>query len=381
MENTNKILKISIFHSVVKGLLNSTIFFIGIYLNNIGFSGTEIGLIFMIYSLTGLFSIIPSGLSNDIFKSKNIITLGLLFLAVQYIGMTQFQTFIPLAICFFIGSLGKTIYGNSMDSLFLKNTEKNHTKKKISIFLSLNYLLIGLSIIFSGYLLNLNVQFQNIFIIIGLLFATMAILSQFILPKSAIAKFEALNYKKDIFKPDVLFFLFIMFLFAIHYGAEETSYGLFLENSLNLNKFQSGLYMGMAIITMSISVLIIRKLIKKIGTKNLLLLGTFLSGLGLILMTNSIAEISFLFRIIHETGDAMMFFFLYYGLSKMFDLERIGGNAGFVTFIIIIGSSLGNLIFGPIGAKYGYQMPFLIGGITTILTFLFSLKFRHVIKH
>ncbi|MDD3861812.1 MAG: MFS transporter [Candidatus Gracilibacteria bacterium] len=381
MENKLQTTKLSIFHALVKGLLHSTIFFIGIHLKSIGFSGIEIGIIFMTYSLTGLISILPSGLSNDVFKSKNIITIGLLLLTIQYIGMANFTTFASLIPCFFLGSLGKTLYGNSMDSLFLKTTNKEHAGKRISTFLSLNYLLIAISIIISGYFLNLNIQFTSIFIVIGISFAIMAILSQIILPKNATSKFEILNYKKDIFKPDVLFFLFIMFLFALHYGSEETSYGLFLENSLNLNKLQSGLYMGTAIITMSISVLLISKLIKKIGTKNLLLLGTSMSGLGLILMTIPIPSISLFFRIIHETGDAMMFFFLYYGLSQIFDLKRIGGNAGIVTFIIIIGTSIGNLLLGPIGANYGYQVPFLIGGITTLLTFVFSLKFKYLIKH
>lgn len=381
METENKTLKISIFHSLVKGLLHATIFFIGIHLRTIGFSGLEIGTIFTIYSLTGLISILPSGLSNDIFKSRNIITIGLLLLSIQYFGMAHFQTFSILAICFFLGSLGKTIYGNSMDSLFLKSTEKEHTKKKISTFLSLNYILIGTSVMLSGYLLNLNIQFSSIFTIIGILLLIMAGASQFILPKSATSKFEALNYKKELFTREVIFFLGIMFLFAIHYGAEETSYGLFLENNLNLTKLQSGLYMGSAIMTMALSVILIRKLFKKIGTKNLLLLGTFLSGFGLIFTTNEIVEISFIFRIIHETGDAMMFFFLYYGLLKLFDLKKIGGTAGFTTFIIIIGASIGSFIFGPIGAKYGYQMPFLIGGITTLLAFVFTLKFKHIIKH
>jgi MFS family permease len=98
-------------------------------------------------------------------------------------------------------------------------------------------------------------------------------------------------------------------------------------------------------------------------------------------MTIPNTAISLLFRIIHETGDATMFFFLYYGLSKLFDLERMGGNTGIVTFVIIIGSSLSNLLFGVVGSKFGYNMPFLIGGSMSVLAFLFSLKFRHIIKN
>ncbi|MFA7685738.1 MAG: MFS transporter [Candidatus Gracilibacteria bacterium] len=380
-KENNDILRISIFNAFTKGLLNAIVFFLGIYLKKIGFSGTEIGIIFMIYSFTGLFSILPSGFSNDIFKSKHMVTIALLLLAIQYLGIANFTTFPIILIFFLLGSIGKTLYANSIDSLFLKATEKEHTKKKISTFLSLTYIFTGSSIILAGYFLNIDISFGKIFTIIGLLFATMAILSQFILPKSATAKFEILHYKKDILRGDVLFFLLIMFLFSLHYGAEETSYGLFLENTLKLNKLESGLYMGIAILSMAISVIIIRKVLKTVEVKNILLFGTLVSGLGLMLMTIQNPAISLLFRIIHETGDATMFFFLYYGITKLFDLERIGGNTGVVTFVTIIGAATSNLLFGPIGSKFGYNIPFLIGGLTSILAFFLALKFRHVIKH
>jgi MFS family permease len=381
MEKINKIFRISGLNAVIKGLLHATLFFIGIHLKTIGFSGTEIGLIFMIYSITGILSILPSGFSNDLFKSKHMITIGLFLLATQYIGMANSKTFPIIAGFFFIGSLGKTLYSNSIDSLFLKTTEKEHTRRKINIFLSLNYILIGLGMITAGYFLNTDIHFAKIFTIIGISFGILAIISQLILPKNTTNPFEILHYKKDIFRKDVLFFLFILFLFSVHYGSEETSYGLFLKNVLQLDKFESGLYMGTSIITMAITVTFIRKLLKIVEIKNILLIGTFLSGVGLILMTIPNTAISLLFRIIHETGDATMFFFLYYGLSKLFDLERMGGNTGIVTFVIIIGSSLSNLLFGVVGSKFGYNMPFLIGGSMSVLAFLFSLKFRHIIKN
>lgn len=380
-QSSSEIFRISIFNALTKGLLHAMLFFIGIHLKSIGFTGTQIGITFMIYSLTGLLSILPSGFSNDIFKSKHIITVGLLLLATQYLGLANFKTF-PIIISFFLlGSLGKTLYSSSMDSLFLKTTKKEHSKKKISIFLSINYICIGLGIITAGYLLGENIHFEKMFEIIGYTLAVMAIVSLFLLPKSATTTFEILRYKKDILKPDVLFFLFIIFLFSTHYGAEETSYGLFLENVLKLNKFHAGLYMGIAIMSMAISVLVVRRILRKIGIKNALLIGTMMSGLGLILMTIPIPETSFVFRVFHETGDAMVLFTLYYGLLRFFDLERIGGNTGIVTFVIIIGASTSNLLFGIVGAKFGYNVPFLIGGFTSILASMFLLRFRSIIKN
>jgi len=378
----NPITRISIFNGLCKGLLHATIFFIGVHLNKIGFSGTQIGILFMTYSLTGLLTILPSGFSNDTFKSKHLLAIALILLSIQYFGLFYVKNFPTLWLIFFMGSIGKTLYSNSIDSLFLKSTNQEHTKKKINIFLSLNYGLIGASIMTAGYLLNIDYSFEKIFLGISMAFLTMAIISQIILPKSETSKFEIIHYKKDILRPNVLFFLFMMFMFSLHYGAEETSYGLFLKNTLGLNSWQSGLYMGIAIFSMSITVIITRKLLYRVKVIWALLIGTFLSGSGLILMaifTNPI--ISAVFRIIHETGDASMFFFLYYGIAKLFDLKRIGGNAGIVSFVIIIGASLSNLIFGFVGEKYGYNMPFIIGGVTTILAFILAINFRHLVKH
>lgn len=378
----NDILKISIFNATVKGIYHSMIFFLGIYMKKIGFSGTEIGIIFMVYSLTGLISILPSGFSNDIFKSKHVALIGLSLLAIQYLGIANFTTFPAILTFFLIGSIGKTINSSSMDSLFFKTAENNeHTNKKISLFLSLNSAFVGTGIILGGYLLNLDIPFGKMFTAIGLSFAIMAIMSQLILPRNATSKLEILRYKKDILRTDVLFFLLIMFLFSLHYGSEETSYGLFLENVLRLDKFQSGLYMGIAIASMSITVIAIRKILKTVDVKNILLFGTLVSGLGLILMTIPNTAVSLIFRIVHETGDAAMFFFLYYGTAKLFDLKRIGGNTGIVSFVIIIGAAASNFMFGPIGAKFGYNMPFLISGAVSILAFFFYLKFSHIIKH
>jgi len=381
MSITSPITRISTFNALCKGLLNAVVFFIGVHLNTIGFSGTQIGILFMTYSLTGLLTILPSGFSNDTFKSKHLLSLALVLLGIQYFGLFYTKDFTLLVVVFFLGSIGKTLYSNSMDSLFLKSTNQEHTKRKINIFLSLNYGLIGISIMTAGYLLNINYSFEKIFFAIAIASLVMALVSQFILPKSSTAKFEILHYKRDIFRPNVLFFLLMMFLFSLHYGAEETSYGLFLKNTLGLNSLQSGLYMGIAILSMAITVIVIRKLLYRFDVILALLIGTFLSGTGLILMavfTNPFT--SAVFRIVHETGDAAMFFFLYYGIAKLFDLKRIGGNAGIVTFVIIIGASLSNLIFGIIGQKYGYNIPFIIGGITTLLAFLLAINFRHLVK-
>lgn len=380
-EANNSILRISIFNSLIKFLQQGVLFFLAVFLKDIGFSGIQIGTIFTVYFITGLISVLPSGISNDKFKSKHLLAIALILSALQYLGLSLTTSFLPILIIFFFGGIGRYLYSTSMDSLFIKSTEKEGVAGKIGTYHGLNYLMTGLGIISAGYLLQINFQFEKILMLVGILFLIFALISIFILPSNKTAHFEVLKYSKDIMKPEVLFFLLIMFLFSIHFGSEETSYGLFLREYLHLNNFETGLYIGLCITTMAITVQIIGRKFSHIKAKNLLLFGTLLSGAGLMLTTLKSVPASFIFRMVHETGDAAMFFFSIYGISQLFQLERIGGNASMVTFVTIIGGSLGSLIFGQIGASYGYNFPFVVGGITTLIAFLLTIRFTHLVKH
>lgn len=375
------IIKLSIFNSINKMLIISLSFFLGVYFNNIGFSGSQIGIIFATGILASILTILPSGISNDRIKSKYLILIALVLLGSMYLGISSTKNFLLILSFYFLGGIGTTLYNSSSDSLFYKSTNKKQVPEKIGIFQGLNYLMIGLGMIIGGYALENSMPFEELFKIFGIIFLITAIFSQIVLPKNNTSNFELLNYKKDIFQPKVLIFLLIVFLFAIHFGAENTTYGLFLKKTLNLTKFQMGLYMGTAIIIMAFSVQIIAKIAYKYKTEKILLYGLFLSGIGHILMTINNPIVSLLFRIIHEIGDSAMFFFMSYGITKLFDLNRIGGNAGIFAFTSTLGAALGAIIFGPLGASKGYNIPLIISGITTLIALAISIKFLRYFRH
>jgi hypothetical protein len=268
-----------------------------------------------------------------------------------------------------------------MESIFYKSTQKETAHENIGIYQSINYFMIGLGMALAGYLLNINLPFKEIFSAIAIIFIILALSAQILLPKTISAKFEIFRYKKDMFKKNILYLLIMAFLFAIHFGSEETTYGLFLRTNLHLTDFQAGLYMGSNIFTMGLTAFLIRKHFKKIKAKNLLLIGTFFSGTGHILMTLNPLWLSWIFRFMHETGDAFMFFFMFYSISQFFEAERVGGNNGIITFVSTIGGSLGALLFGYLGGKYGYNVPFVVSGITTLLAFVLALKFHPLKQH
>ena len=382
MENTGKkIWGLSIFNATVKGITTGVFFFWAIYFASIGFSGFQIGTIFAVQEIVSLISILPSGFINDRIKSKNLVTIGLIMLAIQFIGISFFQTF-PMIMTFaIIGGIGQKLYAASSDSLFYKSIDKKKATKRIAVYQSLNYLFIGLGIILSGQILHLNIPFEDLIKWAGGAYLIMAAISQ-ILPSTIIAHFEFLKYKKDIFKPKVLFFLGIVFLFSIHFGAEGTSYGLFLEKNLGLENQWIGIYMGTSIFLMGFWAVFFSKILKKIRVKSLLFTGLLLSSIGHIMMAYPEPVYSWIFRVFHEAGDAAMFVFFAYGITSLFDKDRIGGNASMVTFMTILGGTTGAAIFGPIGEHFGYDIPFIAtGGVVFVAFILALLMNRYIIHH
>lgn len=382
MSSLNNVIKVSVFHGIIKYLINAMMFFFGVYFHQIGLSGTQIGLIFASGTIASILTALPSGFSNDSHQSKKLISISLLLLAGQYYAFTLTQEFLPTLIIFAIGGIGVKIFNTSMDSLFYKSAEKENLGPKISIFQTLNYVMIGLGIISAGALLGEDLNFHKIFIILAGLLLAMALASTFTLPNNATTSFELTAYKNELANKKVLLLVLIYLLFALHFGAENTSYGLFLKENLSLDGYNSGLYMGIALISMSFTTIVIGATLRKWQPANIMLLGLLVSGSGHIFMTlTDNPLLSFLFRAMHESGDAAFFFFVYFGITKLFSQERIGGTSSIITFTGLIGSAIGSMIFAPIGEIYGYHHPLIISGAVVLFAFVLGIIFFDQFKH
>ncbi|MBI2634094.1 MFS transporter [Candidatus Peregrinibacteria bacterium] len=372
-------LHLASFNGVIRSLNMMMTFFFAIYFIQIGFSGAQIGLLFAINSITSLITILPSGFSNDKFHSKNLISLSLIMMAIMYTGLAATQNLILIAIVFLLGGIGRNIYSTSIESLFYKTTNHETISKEIGTMHSTNYFIMGLSIIIGGYFLQQNISYETIFLAIGIIFLFLLLIGQIILPINQITEFEIVHYKKDLFKKEIFFFMLIVFLFSLHIGAELTSYGPFLKNYLKLNSLETGLYIGTAILFMvPVSKLIGQKL-SRFQAKNILKFGLLFSGLFHILMVNENVALSFAFRALHEIGDSAVFFFLWFFTTKLFTADRIGGNNSIGIFINALGATISSIIFGQIAANYGYHIPLIISGSTTLLAFLLVISFTHLI--
>jgi len=72
--------------------------------------------------------------------------------------------------------------------------------------------------------------------------------------------------------------------------------------------------------------------------------------------------------------------FLYIGMHRHFNPKRIGGTSGVILTVMIIGKLLGSMVYGPMGDYFGYEWPFIVSGILTILTIFIALKYFKVLN-
>ena len=177
-----------------------------------------------------------------------------------------------------------------------------------------------------------------------------------------------------------LAFVVFVFLLAIHWSVEGTVYGPFLEKGLGLSGMGAPLYIAAGLLVLAFSALFVaRGEFRPAHNKRRMLLAMAASGAGLMLMTLRPAGLSFGFRIVHEVGDGALGVFISVFISRLFARKSIGGSAGLVLSIQVLGQMAGALVLAPLGFRYGLEIPFLVAGGLLILNTLYgALIFRRI---
>jgi len=363
----------------IHGFIHSMFWvFVPVFLVQQGFSGFEIGTFIGLANLMAIVTTLPAGVANDRIHSKRMILYALIISMFYYLGLLTVTNSILLAGAFVCGGLGKNLFNVSIDSMTFKVIDRKRSPIQLGKYLGYVTLIEALGFIAGGYMINKLGFESTISLIIILLF--IAIFISMFLPKTYTFSFKLLEYKKDILQKGVLLFILVVFLFTFHYGAESTSYSLFLKDQFGLNSGQIGLFVGGSVFFVGLSSLFFSKKIGKgFNPRYVFYIGLFISGIGHVLLSlQTNVWLAFAVRCFHEFGDGAMIFSIYYGIVSIFNVERIGGNASIVTFAQIMGTSLSAFLFGPLGEHYGYYLPLFISGITTILAgfilYIFDLK-------
>lgn len=342
-----------------------TYFFLAVFLRDqLGFSGTQIGALFAAHAIAGVVSVLPAGLGNDRVTSRALVAIGLAAQGLAFMLMGTVKTF-PIFFAVFVGyAISFHLYRLSMDMQVLKTREGGKVPRRVVVFQTLRFFGLTTGTAAAGYMIA-SLDFSRMLIAVGLVSVVLAVAAK-VLEPTPIGKVSLRDYKADISRPRVLLFAGWFFLFASHWGAEHTCYGLFLSKNLGLGWIGMGWYMAgefFAIVICYAALIRLRPIFDRAAIKWMTIAGLIASGIGHLGMPVSSPWVSGAFRMLHGAGDGLITIVLYLGIAKLFHVERLGGNAGFINLAAMAGMVSGSLIYGPMGERMGYHVPIIVSGV------------------
>jgi predicted MFS family arabinose efflux permease len=345
--------------------MSSVYFFLPLHLkNNLHFSGLEIGLLYAAGSLNAILVTFPLGVAGDRYPLLQLLRAALILSGLCLWSLGHLTSFLPYLAAFWGFGLGLHAFRIALDTLLFKSTGAASVRV-LSRYNSWRMAGMMTGTLLGG-LLFYHLGYGTALQVLALV-PLLMILPTFKLPRLAVHYSPWWEYGRDFCHRPVLFFASWLFLFCLHWGAEITSYGLFLRDRLGLTPQGMGFYMATEFGVVALTAYLYgRSWHGRLSPLAFLSLALLTSGLGHILMTIPSVGISLSWRLVHGFGDALILMESYTTIARLFHVDRIGGNSSLISLVSVSGSFAGSLIFGPLGAAYGYQWPLIISGIISL---------------
>ncbi len=355
------------FIGAYSAIISCLYFFLPLYLKGtLNFTGGQIGLLYGVLSLNSILAAFPVGVTGDRYPARILTRLGLLGTAASLLLLARAEHFWPFLAVFWAFGLSLQFFRQSLDIMLFKDNPGNAALR----FGHYNAWRMGgmtSGILAGGVLLTFLVfpdtlTFWALFLII-LLAATVR------LPLTRGVSTSLRQYGEDFFTRPVLFFATWLFLFTMHWGAEGTSLALFLQSTLDLSPLGIGLYMAGEFSIVALTAYCYGRFWDgRWPPLIFLILALLTSGLGHILMTYPWLPWSFAWRAVHGVGDGLIMMLTYTTIARLFHVDRVGGNSGLISLTCTMGTFSGSLLYGPLGAHFGYHLPLIItGGVSLAL--------------
>jgi MFS family permease len=341
-------------------------FFLPVYFKNtLGFSGSQIGLLYALFSVTAILAVVPVGLRNDRTSPRWLIAVSLAVTAVAALGMAAAHRFSAYLAVFLLYGLGLSSFRISLDALMFKTGDVESSGTRWGTFNGFRMVGMGMGTFCAGHFLT-RWSFPAGLTLLAAVVAGSLLIPPFLSPVKV--GFPRLSeYVADLRNPRVLGFMGWLFLFSLHWGAELTCYGLFLSEKMHLTLTGMGWYMGVEFIIVAVTCYLAGpRCDQGMDTRRLAILGLVLSGVGQILMCRPVLWESLLWRSVHGVGDGLIVIVMYLGIARLFDPDRVGGHNSGVNLVMMLGAFVGSLLFGPLGAARGYDVPLWATGALVI---------------
>ena len=356
---------VNFFIAVYSAVISCIYFFLPLYLKGtLHFTGAQIGLLYAVLSVNAILVAFPLGVTGDRYSARILTGLGLVGTALCLWGMAVLARFWPFFVVFWGYGLSMQFFRQSLDILLFKGQPADAARH----FGHFNAMRMGgmMGGVLIGGFLFYTLDFPVTLKLFGVGLLLLLLLSAR-LPLTRGVQASLFDYGRDFLTRPVLFFATWLFLFTLHWGAEATSLALFLQQNLGLDPRGVGVYMGGEFGVVALTAYLYGRFwAGRLKPLTFLSLALIASGAGHILMTYPPLTWSFAWRAVHGFGDGLILMETYTTISRLFHVDRIGGNASLISLATTLGVFAGSLIFGPLGAAYGYALPLITSGLISL---------------
>ncbi len=351
--------------SVYSAVIACIYFLLPLYLKgSLHFTGGQIGVLYAVLSLNAILVAFPVGVIGDRYPARILTRIGLAAMALSLWGLAVVGSFWTFLGVFWGFGLSIQLFRLSLDTLLFKE-EQADTPRRLGHYNAMRMGGMMVGALFGGaayYWLDFATTLK--LCSIGLL---LLIAPTVKLPLTRGVRIPLFEYGRDFLAPPVLFFVTWLFLFTLHWGAEATSLALFLEENLGLSPLGVGTYMAGEFGVVALTAYLHGRFwAQRLKPLTFLSLALVFSGAGHIMMTYPVLPWSFAWRAVHGFGDGLILMETYTTITRLFHVDRIGGSASLISLTTTMGVLAGSLIFGPLGAAYGYQAPLIISGAISL---------------
>jgi len=337
--------------------------FLPVYLKQLAFPDATIGLVTGAYSISALLLMIPLGILADRISPRKILLVGGVVVWVHILGLLAAHKAWHFLVLAGLGGLGWAVFQIVLYALYLKVISERYQGMKIAIFQAGQFLGYGVGPLFAGMLWD-HMDYQRMlgFAIGGGIFLNLCI---FGLLDTEPISFDWKGYREDLSKGRTLLFLGICFLFATHFGVEQTAYTLFMRHELQFTNRQIGLsYFSVGIWMAFLSPFVGHRFDVKQNLLQLLGFGLALSAIFQVwtAWVHSLPGMVIV-RILHTLGDAPAILAMGIMTALFFPKGRMGGNSAAIYMARTLGSFAGSLLTGALAPVVGYGGSFVYNGL------------------
>lgn len=337
--------------------------YLPVILKGSGVADGQIGIVIGSFSLASMLFMLPSGLLSDVISPKRITVLGACCLSVYFFSLTLAHSFYGYLVSVIIGGIGASVLLIVLSSLYLKIIPRSSISSYIALYQIGGYVGYSLGALAGGQITYLF-SAKILLLTAGISSLVLVLLTFFLQDANPIG-FPLKEYKHDLLNPGSLWLMLAVFVFATHFGVEQTTLALFMQEKLNftlrnIGYMFAGIGAWMALLVSTLGYFGDYK--NKAGwlfLSGFLLSSAFQSFTGL---ADSFGNL-FAVRLLHTTGDSLALLGTGILTTILSSEGRLGGYSGLLYIMRTAATFSGAAVSGLLNTKFGYDMPFVANGV------------------